>query len=243
MNIIPTQVHQSRLTGKLIDFDAINTDTPSNKFCYDRYHAAKAKNEAAGKVVDICGICYSYEALNGGYRARTMRPALQRNTVLAERLLQNNELITTLKSFYRFDAHGELLTEEIDPETGETIRKFGKFTHISNLCRIAEHNPHCTFALWTKRTDICKPFFDQHAKPSNLILIYSNPSIDRIVTRPPKHFDKVFNNVSADKFTDQQNCTGQKCRDCLACYKFGGTDIIVEAIKKNGRTRKLNSVN
>ena len=77
MQDLPVAVHQSRLTGKLIDFDAINTDTVSNRFCYDRYRAAKAKNEAARRVVDICGICYSYEALDGGYRARTMRPALK----------------------------------------------------------------------------------------------------------------------------------------------------------------------
>jgi hypothetical protein len=39
------QVHTSKMTGKLIELQAISDDTPSNGFCYDRYIKAKAKNE------------------------------------------------------------------------------------------------------------------------------------------------------------------------------------------------------
>ena len=224
------QVHTSKMTGKLIELDAISDNTVTNGFCYDRYIKAKAKNEKAGKVVDICGVCYSHTML-GSYR-KNMQPALDRNEFLAERLLETHELPTYLKAFMRLDAHGELRTETVDPASGKVIRTYDKFTHIENYCRIAEHNPHCTFTLWTKRTDIIKLFFDSREKPKNLIIIYSNPKVGAILSKPPKHFDKTFNNVLEDEYVDEQNCTGQKCKDCLLCYKHGTTDTIVEKVKK-----------
>lgn len=229
--ILPKQAHVSKLTGKLEGFQSISNNTTTNKFCYDRYVEAVKKNEAAGEVVDICGVCYSHTMLNG--MRKSMKPALDRNEFLAERILNPNELPTILAAFHRFHAHGELLTETVDPLTGETLQTFDRFTHIENLCRIAEHNPHCTFALWTKRTDIIKPFFNKRAKPSNLILIYSNPKTNHILEKAPKHFDRTFNNVQADLHTDRQNCTGQKCKDCMLCYKTGnGVGVIVEKIKR-----------
>ena len=223
-------IHTSKMTGKLIELDAISDNTVTNGFCYDRYIKAKAKNDKAGKVVDICGVCYSHTML-GSYR-KNMQPALDRNEFLAERLLEPHELPTYLKAFMRLDAHGELRTETVNPASGKVTKTYNKFTHIENYCRIAEHNPHCTFTLWTKRTDIIKPFFDSRDKPKNLIIIYSNPKVGTILSKPPKHFDKTFNNVLEDEYVDEQNCTGQKCKDCLLCYRHGTTDTIVEKVKK-----------
>jgi len=110
--------------------------------------------------------------------------------------------------------------------------------HLENICKIAEHNPHCNVALWTKRKDIVSRMFAKREKPSNLILIWSNPKIDKVVYTPPKHFDRVFNNVSYEHKPDEQNCTGQKCKDCLLCYRHDTTNVIVEAVKLNGRTIK-----
>ena len=41
------QIHTSKMTGKLVEFEAISDDTPSNGFCYDRYIKAKEKNDKA----------------------------------------------------------------------------------------------------------------------------------------------------------------------------------------------------
>ena len=224
-------VHTSKMTGKLEGFQAISTNTVVNKFCLDRYTKAKVKNKKAGQVVDICGVCYSHTML-GSYR-KNMQPALDRNEVLAERLLETHEIPTYLDAFFRIDAHGELLTHKVDPSTGKVIKTFPKYNHIENICRIAERNPHCNFALWTKRTEIVKPFFNKRTKPSNLILIYSNPKVGTIMNTPPTHFDRTFNNVLKTEFVDQQNCTGQKCKDCLLCYtKNNGVTTIVEMVKK-----------
>jgi len=148
---------------------------------------------------------------------KNAKPALQRNSdLLSGRLLDKSELPTTLAAFFRFNAHGELIN----------------MIHLRNLIMIAEHNPHCNFALWTKRTDLIRKYLKDAKKPKNLILVYSNPKINRIMTNPPKHFDKVFNNVDKDYQVDKHNCTGQKCASCLACYKHNGYTVIVEAVKK-----------
>ena len=69
-------------------------------------------------------------------------------------------------------------------------------------------------------------------KPKNLILIYSNPNKSAILYDAPEYFDKTFNNVLENENVKEQNCTGQKCKDCLACYKFNDVNVIVEKVKK-----------
>ena len=58
----------------------------------------------------------------------------------------------------------------------------------------------------------------------------------------PKYFDKTFNNVQEDLNKDRQNCSGQKCRDCLLCYKCDTTQIIVEKVKTYGRKKLTNQL-
>ena len=225
--------HVSKLRGKLDKFEAIGNNTKKNKFCYDRYIEAKKKNELAGKIVDICGVCYSHESMNG--YMKNLPLSLDKNEILAEKLLSDLEVkqFFFLQSFFRFNHHGELLTELVD-DNGVTIKTFPKYNMIENYCRIAEYNPHCTFALWTKRTDIIKRYFDKREKPKNLIIVFSNTKVDKVISKIPKHFDKVFNNVNGDNFKEIQNCTGQKCKDCLRCYKHSNRlddNIIVEKTK------------
>jgi hypothetical protein len=110
--------------------------------------------------------------------------------------------------------------------------------NLENYVKICNFNKHTTFALWTKRKDIIKAYFDKHVKPKNLILVYSNPNIDKPILKTFGHFDKVFNNVIKDnpQFKAIQNCTGQQCKDCLKCYKKSKLDknnIIIEAVKHN----------
>lgn len=233
MHIEKLNYHESNLLGKLEKFKAIGNNTSKNKFCYDRYIIAKKKNEKANKIIDICGVCYSQESLSG-FRKNTQK-ALDKNEIFAEKLLNENDLkqIFILQSFYRFDHHGELLTELCNNK-GEIVKKFPKFNMIENYCRIAEYNPHCNFSLWTKRKDIISKFFKNRIKPKNLILIYSNLTVDKVVYKIPKYFDKVFNNVNGDYLKEQQNCTGQKCINCLKCYKHSNkqeNNIIIEKTK------------
>jgi len=194
----------SKMSGKLIDIPAINTNTLSNEYC------VKMKESDS-----ICKHCYSHNMLET-FRKNCV-PAFQHNS----EMLSEAELIPAMlprvnSAYFRFNGHGELINE----------------THLINIMAICEKNPHTSFALWTKRKNIVNGLLRKRSKPNNLILVYSNPKIDCVQTEPPKHFDKVFNNVSKPVYKSIENCTGQKCIECLACYrKDSGVNVIVEKVK------------
>jgi len=193
-------------SGKLQDIRSLNTNTLTNEFCISMY------NSSADDI--ICRKCYSMNMLNG--LRKNCAPSWQENSdILSGGLIPPHMLPTILDAFFRFSSHGELIN----------------MTMLENFHNITLHNPHCSFALWTKRKNFIRKFYSQNKKPANLILIYSNPRIDAVMNQPPEFFDRTFNNVS--KGSDvAQNCTGQKCRDCLLCYKAGnGVTQIVEAVK------------
>ena len=232
---IINMLHISKPDGKLQRIRAIGTNTLNNTFC------RKMNNMQDDKI--ICTKCYSWAMLQG-FR-KNVAKALQRNTeVLAKTLLPYNDVPVIKDDIFRFQHHGELINMK----------------HFKNFVNIARKNPDCTFALWTKRKDIITRYFKDwnyylegvnknttirlfnastwHRNlhiPNNLILVYSNPRIDKVITEPPKHFHKVFNNVSPDNHTMKQNCTGQKCRDCWLCYsKHSGCNVIIEGVKNRG---------
>lgn len=201
-------VHISVMTGKLDGLRAISTNTRTNPYCI--------KQNASGDPDNICTKCYSHTMLSS-YR-KNMQPALQRNSdALSTRVLPTVDLPKITDPVFRFDAHGELINE----------------THLLNLVAICEYNPGTAFALWTKRNDIVSKYFRTRAKPANMTLIYSNPKISHIMAKPPKFFDRTFNNVLEHEYVERQNCTGQQCKDCLLCYTPGnGVTTIVEKVKK-----------
>jgi hypothetical protein len=204
--------HISIMSGKLAGLQAINTDTVSNLFCQ--------KMNSTGN--SICRFCYSMNALNK--HRKNCRPSFMGNSeLLSKSLLSKDQIPFINQSFFRFHGHGEIIN----------------MTHLWNFVQIARANPHCTFALWTKRKDFVRQMMTKQkytgipsGKPANMILIYSNPKLDCVQTEPPTFFDKVFNNVTKPIYRKMENCTGQKCIECLACYSLNsGTDVIVERVK------------
>jgi hypothetical protein len=197
----------SKMTGKLDGFKALNTNTLTNDYCMKMYNS--------GKADIICTKCYSAEMLQG--LRKNCVPAWQQNSdTLSGGIIPRHMLPTILDAFFRFSGHGELIN----------------LTMLENFHNIALHNPHCTFALWTKRKGWVRRFYTEHAKPVNLILIYSNPRINAVMDTPPAFFDRTFNNVEKHFQGVEQNCTGQQCKDCLLCYTQGnGVTTIIEAVK------------
>jgi hypothetical protein len=198
---------QSVMSGKLTGIPAYNTNTKSNEFCMRQ------------KDTDtICGQCYSHKMLDT-YR-KSCIPAWQRNSDQFADWIEWDDLPRDNDLFVRLNGHGELIND----------------THFVNIIRLARKNPQTTYALWTKRASITRKFTKPYNGndfgdiPDNLILVFSNPSVDNVID-VPRGFHKVFNNVSKGS-TAPQNCTGRKCMECLACYrKNSGTDIIVEMVK------------
>ena len=200
-------IHISKMTGKLDGFKAISSNTITNPYCI--------KQNASSDNENICTKCYSHTMLKS-YR-KNMQPSLERNSqALSTSILPSEQLPMIMEAFFRFNAHGELINE----------------THLINLVNIAVKNPHCNFALWTKRNDIILKYFANNVKPNNLILIFSNSKISKVLNKPPKFFDKTFNNVLENEFVESQNCTGQQCKNCLLCYKHNDVSTIIEKVKK-----------
>lgn len=194
-------VHVSTMTGKLAGLHAINSNTLTNTFC-----STMRGTDA------ICKVCYSAAMLSGS--RKNCAPAFERNSVLLSAALLPVERIPYINAaIFRFHGHGELINA----------------VHLENFYRIAEKNPATTFSLWTKRRDLVRS--GRAKAPANFILIYSNPSLAKVMAKPPARFHKVFNNVPAD-YTGAANCTGQKCIDCQLCYTPGGESVIVEHVKK-----------
>lgn len=202
-------VHISKMTGKLEGFQAISTNTITNEYCQRMHEKGKETGE------NICGDCYSQVMLKT-YR-KNMQNALQRNSdILSTRPLEPYEIPRINAAMFRFNAHGELINMQ----------------HVENIMAIVKDNPWVQFALWTKRVDLIMRWLRDNDKPTNLNLIYSNPKKGHIMSKPPKGFDKTFNNVQENEHVEQQNCTGQKCKDCRICYTINEISTIVEKVKK-----------
>ena len=171
------KLHISKGSFKLDKIDNISTNTKSNDYCITQH-----KNENS-----ICFKCYSFKGLD--FR-KNMIPLLQNNSdLLSNNIIDINFLPTIYNIYFRFNSHGEIIN----------------LIHLQNLINIVNKNKHCNFTLWSKRFDLIKQYFDNNIKPDNLILIYSNSKLDKPMNKPPKYFDKTFNNVIKLSYKDYFN--------------------------------------
>lgn len=206
-DLIMEVIKISNMTGKLKGFRAISTNTLTNEFCVDMFNRDDKDL--------ICTECYSAKNLQG-MRKNCVSSRQHNSEILSGGIIPPHMLPTLLDAFIRISADGELIN----------------LTHLENIHNIALHNPHCVLGIWTKRKDLINKFYRTHTKPANMILIFSNARIDKPMSAVPKHFDRTFNTVRKNNFKELQNCTGQKCIDCMACYlPTSGVTQIVEAVK------------
>jgi len=155
------------------------------------------------KTEAVCSFCYSRKMV-ATYRKSAADAWSHNGNELSTGCI---EIPKIKKDLIRFHAHGELINKQ----------------HYNNFVEIAVAYPDKTFALWTKRKDLIGN------KPDNMVLVYSNPCIDKPLNKPPKGFDKVFNVMTEDNGNIQ--CAGKKCKDCQLCYKSNLT-VINELLRK-----------
>jgi|TARA_R110000803_G_scaffold207844_1_gene276066 hypothetical protein len=197
------QLTESKMTGKLKGIPALNTNTLSNTYC------SKMRNTDT-----ICKVCYSASMLEGA--RKNCAPAWEKNSNALTSLIPIDNLPSINAHTFRFHAHGELIN----------------YAHLENFINIAIKNPDTHFALWTKRTNLVKQFLKVDNAPKNIIFIYSNPKTNTIIEKPPTGFHKVFNASYDDTVKEgQTHCTGQKCVDCMACYRHNESTVIIEKVK------------
>ncbi len=208
------QIKKSKMSGKLFGIDAVNSNPLSNPFCIKQY-------DKSDDTI-ICTECYSIDMLET-YRSNCV-PNFENNNVTLSTIIHTDfSYLKFRNDIVRINGHGELLNQ----------------THLHNICNMAFAFPNHTFALWSKRIDIVRKFKKWldgkgYCFPFNLILIYSNPKKNRVMTNVPTPFHKVFNNVDmTNQSTLKENCTGQKCNDCRLCYNFNSENIIIELTKKS----------
>lgn len=141
-----------------------------------------------------------------------------------------------------FDKNLILLDKDYEPEFLNhrivRLHSFGELhnkTHFMNFIKLARFNVGTTFALWTKRKEIVQRYLNEGGTiPSNLVLIYSNPKVDKGIKKAPKGFDKVFNvhsKAGAIKSGTAINCGAKDCFGCQLCYSKNTTDVINEKLK------------
>lgn len=193
---------KSIMSGKLKGLHALNTSPLNNPFC-QKMHKVKGS---------ICEECYSIEMLTT-FRSNCNPCYIRNGNILSSCILPEVILPFFNDAFFRFSAHGELINDN----------------HFINLLNICKKNPHCTFSLWTKRRDIINRVFGKgYKKPKNLILVYSEPAVNHIHKKIPRHFDKIF--IVLDHDSSLINCEN-RCISCLKCYKRGGDNVIIERKK------------
>ena len=175
--MINQNLHISKGSFKLEKINNLSTNTLTNEYCITQ----KDKEEI------ICNKCYSFTTLN--FR-KTMIPLLENNSkLLSESIIHWDNLPRIFELYFRFSSHGEIIN----------------LNHLQNLINICLKNPKTSFTLWTKRFDLIKKFFDENKKPDNLILIYSNPKLNKPLEKLPKYFDKTFNNIVKLSYKDYYN--------------------------------------
>lgn len=200
----------STMSGKLKGIPAINTNTLSNNFCL-----SMSKNPRL-----ICSKCYSIKMLKT-FRRNCVKTFQYNSNLLSKSIITDIPKFNI--AFIRINAHGELIN----------------YTHLLNLINILHYNKQTSFTLWTKRVSLINRYFNNHSKPNNLILVYSNPIIDNIANislSRYKHFNKTFNCLTNSK-TYQINCN-ILCMDCLLCYSKNKVNTITELIRFNASGRR-----
>ena len=161
------------------------------------------------KTDTVCAACYSIKSLTT-YRKNCNKSWSDNGRILSEKEHKVSDMPRLNAAIFRIHSHGELINK----------------THARNIFRLAKRNPNTTFGFWSKRKDILK---GMHV-PKNVVMIYSNPKLDKVVTRPPAGFHKVFN-VVTDESVAEINCGARDCMSCQRCYSRATTKVIVEKKK------------
>lgn len=232
-NIIEKQLHDSicwNHSGKMTNLVSCSTSVIENEYCQQRRAQAKKAMELNPELDFVCVHCFaqaqlSYQTTTGNKYARNID--LYTKQVYAPELwpLLNN-------SIARIEAFGDT-----QPGVKGEIQ-------VENYFNFCKRNPETMFAAWTKNPLIYHKVIEKVGKPENLILIYSDPTINGTMDNPEKYLeilktafpeiDKIFV-VYNKKFVKKNqvaiNCGARSCNGCRRCYRKTTENVIKEQLK------------
>lgn len=188
-------------TGKLENIRSLNTSPLQNNFCL-----------VMAESNTVCSKCYSIQSLKT-YRKGCDKAWGRNGDILTAEVYGDEEMPFLNDAIFRIHSHGEVID----------------MTHMRNILALARRNPQTTFSFFTKRKDLVKQL-EEGEVPDNVVMIYSNAVLDRVMQEPPAGFHKTFNVVTS-RDTHKINCGARKCVECQACYKFDTASVIVELEK------------
>lgn len=165
-------------------------------------------NKMSKNKNNICYYCYSRRMLKT-FRS-LCNECFNKYNSLWSRVLSKKDIQPPNSKYVRINPHGELINE----------------IHLNNVLNFCKWYPNNIVSLYTKRLDLINKI---RKKPENLIIVYSNPIIDTILSEIPPGVDKIFNVLSNNN--PIINCKGKSCINCLNCYRKTGNKIIVEMLK------------
>lgn len=200
-------------TGKMEGMVSLSTSCELNPRCLER-------SKVSGNV---CEKCFAFTH----FKMQTNnRPKFEQNTIALTTKDVKSADVPILNAFmFRFECFGDLINEQ----------------QVKNYFTIARKNKMTKCALWTKNPDIiAKAIEAGNKKPSNLVIVYSSPTINKEtpleqIQKQYPFIDRTFTVYSKDYLKDMPkdfiNCGTKKCIECRVCYKKTGCKTIREKVK------------
>lgn len=174
----------------------------------------------------ICGFCFANNLLE--FKKNIQTPLDKNTEILTSRILDDSEIPFINRFVFRFESFGDL---------HNTVQAI-------NYISIAQKNPHCTFAWWSKRPNIIADAMMElniTTLPENIVCIFSSYYLNKINTAITKKYDfinvvfTVFDKYYLEEHPEIEiHCGSRQCLGCMKCYtrrQKGNVIYINELVK------------
>lgn len=172
----------------------------------------------------VCGYCFANNLLE--FKKNIQTPLDKNTEILTSRILEDSEIPVINRMVFRFESFGDLHNT----------------TQAINYIKIAENNPHCVFAWWTKRPQLIKKAMEKmelETMPENIIVIFSSYYVNEINKQIASKYDfiKVVFTVFDKYYLEEHpeitiHCGTRQCMACLKCYTKRSETIYINELVK-----------
>lgn len=158
----------------------------------------------------ICGFCFANNLLE--FKKNIQTPLDKNTEILTSRILDDSEIPFINRVVARIESLGDL----------------HNVIHAINYIKIAEKNPQCTFAWWSKRPNIVAMAMKElniSELPKNIVFVFSSYYLNKMNKEITKKYDfinvvfTVFDKYYLEEHPEIEiHCGSRQCLGCLRCY-------------------------